>query len=346
MTAAANTPPLPHNEGDTFTNDETGIKYEFIGGAWRAVSSKAAEDIADALGTIDLDRVLDNGNTSDKGAEFGNHVTVDGKLTSAGLKNEGNADFKFGSNELITIDSGSSYQPMLHLKSYSTTTEFGVEDPENPESRARKDVFIVDARGNASLLGKLTLQPGTADNQAVTYNQLVEIEEELESLVPSIERGKYDLILDLITVDDVGKFNLYEGFSEAEKERREQACQDELDNCIKNPDLGQVDCENDYDRCILRIPNVGTGYYPTDNFATVNRVKFNVQDVDGVTHNWESIKPGMMIDVFNEEDDSYMLAEVTATNGMWYEMVDIDSMLFSTRVRQPAGAASKFLIRP
>ena len=24
---AANTPDLPHNEGDTFTNDETGIKY-------------------------------------------------------------------------------------------------------------------------------------------------------------------------------------------------------------------------------------------------------------------------------------------------------------------------------
>ena len=47
---AANTLDLPHNEGDTFTNEETGIKYQFINGAWRAVSSQAAQDVADALG--------------------------------------------------------------------------------------------------------------------------------------------------------------------------------------------------------------------------------------------------------------------------------------------------------
>ena len=46
---AANTPPLPHNEGDTFTNEETGIKYQFSGGAWRAVSSAASEEVAEAI---------------------------------------------------------------------------------------------------------------------------------------------------------------------------------------------------------------------------------------------------------------------------------------------------------
>ena len=38
-----------------------------------------------------------------------------------------------------------------------------------------------------------------------------------------------------------------------------------------------------------------------------------------------------MIDVFNEEDDSYMLAEVTATNGMWYEMIDIDVKVIQSK---------------
>ena len=43
---AANTPPLPHEEGDIFTNDETGIKYQFVNGAWRAVSSEASEAVS------------------------------------------------------------------------------------------------------------------------------------------------------------------------------------------------------------------------------------------------------------------------------------------------------------
>ena len=73
---AANTPELPHNEGDTFTNNETGIKYEFINGAWRAISSKAAEDIADALVQLDLQKVLDNGNVADTGATFGDAVVT------------------------------------------------------------------------------------------------------------------------------------------------------------------------------------------------------------------------------------------------------------------------------
>ena len=42
---AANTPPLPHEEGAFFTNEETGVKYQYIDGAWRAVSSKAIEDL-------------------------------------------------------------------------------------------------------------------------------------------------------------------------------------------------------------------------------------------------------------------------------------------------------------
>ena len=63
---AANTPPLPHEEGDTFTNDETGIKYQFNNGAWRAVSSEASEEVADAIKNLDLETVLNNGNVADK----------------------------------------------------------------------------------------------------------------------------------------------------------------------------------------------------------------------------------------------------------------------------------------
>ena len=49
------------------------------------------------------------------------------------LANQGNATFKFGSGQGVVIDSGSSFEPMLNLKSYSGPGE-------------RKDVFSVNAR--------------------------------------------------------------------------------------------------------------------------------------------------------------------------------------------------------
>ena len=72
-----NTPKDPIDGVTEWTNEETGIKYRYIGGAWRAVSSKAAQDVADALGQLDLQKVLDNGNQADKGATFGGKVEVE-----------------------------------------------------------------------------------------------------------------------------------------------------------------------------------------------------------------------------------------------------------------------------
>ena len=77
-----NTPKDPIDGVTEWTNEETGIKYRYIGGAWRAVSSKAAQDVADALGQIDLQKVLDNGNQADKGASFGDDVNIEGTLDS------------------------------------------------------------------------------------------------------------------------------------------------------------------------------------------------------------------------------------------------------------------------
>ena len=64
---AANTPSKPHTEGMEWTNEETGIKYQFSGGGWRAVSSEASEEVADAISKLDLETVLTNGNIADEG---------------------------------------------------------------------------------------------------------------------------------------------------------------------------------------------------------------------------------------------------------------------------------------
>ena len=265
----------------------------------------------------------------DGDAVFSGGVDVNGHLdVKEGANTAGNINMKFsskdGNQQLLTLDSGSSYLPMLHLKSFSSTTTTDGEEQPEVDTVARKDVFIVNATGEAELSGHLTVMPGEEGNQAVTYNQLVEIEEELESLVPSIERGQFDLLLRDIIGGDEGYFNMLEPFTEAMHKAEEAKCKEEYDVCQRNPSADPIDCEADFTRCKTRIPQVGTGYYPTDEFANVIRLKFSYYDVDGTTHNWESLKPGQLIDVFNMEDDSYMLAEVTGTEGMWYAGVDID----------------------
>mgnify|MGYP001277400606 CR=1 FL=1 len=73
----ANTPPKPHAEGDKFTNTETGITYEFKSGAWRAVSSEAADAVVDAISELNLEKVLVAGNVATQGATFGGKVIVE-----------------------------------------------------------------------------------------------------------------------------------------------------------------------------------------------------------------------------------------------------------------------------
>ena len=193
-----NTPKDPIDGVTEWTNEETGIKYQYIGGAWRAVSSKAAQDVADALGQLDLQKVLDNGNQADKGANFGGDVNIEGKLEADGIKNQGSALFKFGSGQGVVLDSGSTYETMLQLKSYSGPSE-------------RKDVFTVNAKGNATLLGKLTLTPGESGNQAATYGQLATLAEQIEQINPTYERGKYNFSQSEVTgsSETRGKYNLF-----------------------------------------------------------------------------------------------------------------------------------------
>ena len=413
---AANTPPLPHEEGDTFTNEETGIKYQFIGGAWRAVSSKAAEEVADAIGQIDLEKVLTNGNTADESiiltnatddalllspeearimvggvgenvvpkielrhetgvldtsivaleldedgerfdiecdekvnnihfrfeddvkfelnktgdAVFTGDVDIKGHLdVKRGINTSGNAYIKLspkdGDNQLLTIDSGSSYLPMLHLKSYasSTTTTDGEEQPE-VDTAARKDVLIVRANGEAELSGHLSVMPGEKDNEAVTYNQLLEVEQEIEALVPSVERGQFEITLDAIDGDDkyFGKFNLLRDYTQEDKDAATAVCFQAYSDCIFNDPEGTRPCQAELEACSNAIPAVGSKV-TTEDFGLTRQIKFSIQDINGNNHNWSSIAVGQLIEVFNQEDDSYLIAEITATQGMWYELITI-----------------------
>ena len=176
-----NTPKDPIDGVTEWTNEETGIKYRYVDGAWRAVSSKAAQDVADALGQLDLQTVTENGNSTNQGIEVKN----------SRLKTYGEVYFQSDGSKPVTLDSGSSYLPMVHLKSYSNTT---TTEEDETDTSARKDVLKINARGEAELFGHLKTQPGENTNQVIVYEQYKELQDSIVSLQQEIE--KLSLVLD------------------------------------------------------------------------------------------------------------------------------------------------------
>ena len=251
--------------------------------------------IRESLGKVNLQEVLDNGNTANKGAEFG------GSVTTAGISNQGNATFKFGSGQGIVIDSGSSYEQMLALRSYSGPNQ-------------RKDVLKVGAGGNAELLGKLKLAPGEADNEAVTYGQLATVAEEIEQVVPAYERGKYNFSLTDVSTGtgDRGKYTLLRLNTASDNSAATKECEDARNTCNRIPDKDPIDCEIEYNSCIARLPAPGTVDIVTNSFNSVQKIKFSKYDADGAKHEWTDVAVGQVIDIFNDGDDNYFVGEITA----------------------------------
>ena len=237
-------------------------------------------------------------------ALFTGGLDVYGKVSSNGIANQGNATFKFGSGQGVVIDSGSTFEPMLELKSYSGPGE-------------RKDVFSVNARGNASLLGKLALAPGTQDNEAATYGQLATVVESIEQLAPSYERGKYNLSMEEVTSSNSnnGKYNLIRKNTSSDNNAARRACQDAKDTCNRIPDNDPIDCENQFMQCEAQIPAVGSVDIYTDDFSEVEQIKFSKVDADGTEHQWTEVQVGQLIDVFNDSNSDYLVARITAKEG-------------------------------
>ena len=141
----ANTPPKPHAEGDKFTNTETGITYEFKSGAWRAVSSEAADAVVDAISELDLEKVLAAGNVATQGATFGGKVIVEPGTT-------GNEAVTY--QQLQDNSSAGDYLPLSGGTLEGDLTVNGTGDSGTAPFIVRKDgyytSFAVDRSGNVS----------------------------------------------------------------------------------------------------------------------------------------------------------------------------------------------------
>ena len=317
---AANTPPLPHEEGDRFTNDDTGITYQFSNGAWRAVSSEASEEVADAISKLDLQTVLDNGNVADKplAIETANGVSV---LEDQALR------ITHQQNPYIRlVDEADGDALEITLNDDHGHIDMSDESDELHFKFANSEKVTFKGTGDAEFQGRVKVQPGVEENEAVTYGQLSTVAEGLEQLAPSFERGMYSISTQEVTSSSThnGKYNLIRKNTSSDGNAARAACADAQNLCNRIPDNDPIDCQIEYNRCIDAIPSPGTVDIYISDFSQVEQLKFSKVDVNGENHTWDGVLIGQLIDVFNEDNDNYMVGRITAIEGTTVKTFSVD----------------------
>ena len=342
----ANTPPKPHTEGMEWTNTETGIKYQFAGGGWRAVSSEASEEVAEAIDNINLQKVLDNSNVADKDIVLTDGVDdlIDISPTEGRIIIASDSDLKTPKLTLAhfgDIDEGNR-KAEIELDEDGTRLDFEmsgeVKDVHFRFGDAEK--FIINHEGDAEFIGKIRVQPGTETNEVVTFGQLATLEEEIEQLAPTLERGTWNFTTD--SVPGTGEYTLIKEF--LDEDAQEALCQATFAECILAAD-GDVEAAQACSRALATCQDAidGSAVVTTNVWSEAESIVFNEVDANGVLHNFGGIDSDHLLDVFNEGDSGYMVGDILTHGGGSFQFdlvtsVGVAAGLASIKIFKAEGA--------
>ena len=141
--------------------------------------------------------------------------------------------------------------------------------------------------------------------------KLATLEEELEQLAPSLERGSWNFTLN--HPPGPGEYTMISAF--LDEDDQEALCTQALAECQTaaggDPVAGQA-CSRDYQACLNAID--GSKVVTTDDWTQCDELVFNNIDMNGVDHGWGGIDSDHYIDVFNMNDENYMVGDI-ATHG-------------------------------
>lgn len=180
------------------------------------------------------------------------------------------------------------------------------------------DKLILNKTGDAVFSGKVQGVPGTQNNEFVTYGQLLTVEEELEQLAPSLDRGTWEFTLD--SEPGVGEYTLVK--EKLDVDAQQALCSAELLNCMADSG-GNYQAQQECNRKDMDCTNAIVSplkLVTTNDFSEAIEVIFNATDYYGVEHTFAGIDPDHLLDLFNESDDSYMVGDITSDSGGVFEI--------------------------
>ena len=132
------------------------------------------------------------------------------------------------------------------------------------------------------------------------------LEEEIEQIKPSIERGVWNY-----NGEDnwtaAGNFILIQEF--LEEDAQEQLCNEAFGKCIEGKSPGTPEysaCNREFDTCKSVID--GGKWVLTNQWDKAESIGFAFEDALGTDHTFDLVEAGMTMDVFNVNNDGYMLA--------------------------------------
>ena len=196
---------------------------------------------------------------------------------------------------------------------------------------AGQEKVVFRGEGDAEFKGRVKVEPGKQGNEVATYGQLVTIEEEIEQIKKSKDRGQW--IYSPSSSASEKQYVLIEDF--LDEDAQEDECQETLTNCLLaagDDESQKQNCNRDFVKCKDAID--GSKWKTTNDWFKAKTIAFSSTSEDGTTHEFTDVQPGMLIDVFNGNDDGFMVASIDEkTDGL-------EGTGFNITVREARGTAN------
>ena len=182
--------------------------------------------------------------------------------------------------------------------------------PAQVETLRQEIDAIYDSVGNARR--DIVLNKNDIDTLALDVDgKIATLEEELEQLAPSLERGSWTFTLN--HPPGPGEYTMISAF--LDETDQEALCDQTYAECQAagggDPVAIQA-CTRAWNDCRNAID--GSQVITTDDWTQCDELVFNNVDMNGVTHGWAGIDSDHYIDVFNMNDENYMVGDI-ATHG-------------------------------
>ena len=168
-------------------------------------------------------------------------------------------------------------------------------------------------------LKTITTRQGTdiADAQSTLYgfatalqqqgNQIIELEEEIESIAPSLDRGKWNLAaLGAGVTLASGEYAMGIGVDSV-------YCQEKYLECLAaagQDEVAKTECNRLMGECET-AKDAGEEYFIND-WSHATFLHFHKTDSEGKEHTFADYKVGMFIDLFDQGDTGFAVFEITA----------------------------------
>jgi len=282
--------------------------------------------IQQGLGQVNLQEVLDNGNIASKGfvlTDAENDAILvspeQGRIMAGGI---GATVPKYELRHVT--DDGFLDTSLVALELDEDGKRFDIECEERVDNIhfrfGNSDKLIINKKGDAEFSGKVKVEPGTEANEVATWGQLASIQDEIDQLTPAFERGSWTWV-DSDTPGP-GEYTVIKEEDSAGLAQCDATHQQCLIDSSGDP-VATSECNRVLGECKDQYVE-----QPDQDFSQAYKLKFNRLDSSNVDHTFSDVKVNTLIDIFNADDDSFLICKATgsANTDDNYSTINIDTL--------------------